>query len=143
MKVLKTLTFGTVEKGRQDPTIVRRAKLIQRLQQQKALALDPNYVRTVNRWVSNAQGGKELMQLKMRVRPWWREDVLGAIGLTVRYGSKPIEFEKGKFAIIVPSRDQLVPTIDTVIEAVKAGELDEHLSQHAKARGIRKPKKAA
>jgi hypothetical protein len=57
-------------------------------------------------------------------------------GLTVRYGAKSTEFEKGKTAIIVPSKDQLVATIDTIIAAVRAGELDEHLAQHAKARGV-------
>jgi uncharacterized protein with PhoU and TrkA domain len=67
---------------------------------------------------------------------------LGAVGLTVRYGAKAIEFDKGKTAIIVPSKDQLVATLDTLIEGVKAGELDEHLAQQAKARGVPKAKRA-
>ena len=50
------------------------------------------------------------------------------VGLTVRYGAKAIEFEKGKTAIHVSSKDQLVATIDTIIAAVRAGELDEHLA---------------
>ena len=50
----------------------------------------------------------------------------------MRYGAKAIEFEKGKTAIVVPNKDQLVATIDTVIACVKAGELDEHLAQQAK-----------
>jgi len=57
--------------------------------------------------------------------------------------TKLSEFEKGKNAIIVPSKDQLVATLDTVIEGVKAGELDEHLAQYAKARGVPKSKRAA
>jgi hypothetical protein len=69
--------------------------------------------------------------------------VLGTVGLTVRYGAKAIEFEKGKNAIIVPSKDQLVTTLDTVISAVRAGELDEHLDQYAKARGVPKSKRVA
>jgi hypothetical protein len=69
--------------------------------------------------------------------------VLGTGGLTVRYGAKAIEFEKGKTAIIVPSKDQLVATIDTIIGAVRAGELDDHLAQHAKTRGVPKSKRAA
>ena len=100
------------------------------------LAQDANFVVTVSRWLRNEAGSKELVQLQKRVRPWWREDVLGAVGLTVRYGAKAIEFEKGKTAIVVPSKDQLVATLDTVISAVKAGELDEHLAQYAKARGV-------
>ena len=73
------------------------------------------------------------------MRPWWREDALGTVGLTVRYGAKALEFEKGKTSIIVPNKDQLIATLDTVIAGVKAGELDEHLTQQAKARGIPKP----
>jgi hypothetical protein len=32
----------------------------------------------------------------------------------VRYGSKPIEFEKGKAAILLPNQNALVGTLDTV-----------------------------
>jgi hypothetical protein len=84
---------------------------------------------TVSKWIRNDAGNKELVKLQKRVRLWWREDVLGTVGLTVRYGSKAIEFEKGKTAIAVPNKDQLIATIDTVISAVRAGELDEHLTQ--------------
>jgi hypothetical protein len=52
---------------------------------------------------------------------------------------RPIEFEKGKAAIAVPSIDKLPPVIDTVIAAVRAGELDEQLA-HASAQAT--PKKA-
>ena len=128
MKVLKSLTFGVMSRGSQNPVLARRAKLVHRLEQQKRLAQDANFVVTVSRWLRNEAGSKELVQLQKRVRPWWREDVLGTVGLTVRYGAKAIEFEKGKTAIMVPSKDQLVATLDTVIAAVKAGELDEHLA---------------
>ena len=115
MKTLKTLTFGVLNKGAQDPGLARRAKLVQRLEQQQALALNPSYVRTFQRWIPNERGSKDLVEVQKRVRPWWREDVLGTVGLTVRYGAKAIEFEKGKTAIIVPNKDQLVATIDTLI----------------------------
>ena len=143
MKVLKSLTFGVMSRGSQNPILARRAKLIHRLEQQKRLARDGNYVITVSKWVCNDAGSKELVQLQKRVRPWWREDALGTVGLVVRYGAKAIEFEQGKTAIVVPSKDQLVATLDTVIEGVKAGELDEHLAQQAKARGVPKSKRAA
>ena len=48
--------------------------------------------------------------------------VAGAVVLTVRYGAKPIEFERGKTAIAVGKKDKLIPTIKTVIAAVEAGE---------------------
>ena len=40
------------------------------------------------------------------------------------------------------NKDQLVATLDTVIAGVKAGELDEHLTAQAKARGIPEPRQA-
>lgn len=143
LKILKALTFTSLTASRQNPVIARRAKLVHRLEQQKQLALDPNFVPYVSKWVRNEAGTKELVKLQKRVRPWWREDVLGTIGLTVRYGSKAIEFEKGKTAIAVPNKDQLIATIDTVISAVRAGELDEHLTQQAKERGVPKLKRTA
>jgi hypothetical protein len=39
--------------------------------------------------------------------------------------------------------DQLVPTIETVIAAVRAGDLDELLAQQTKARDVPKTKRAA
>jgi hypothetical protein len=143
LKILKALTFTSLTASRQNPVIARRAKLVHRLEQQKQLALDPNFVSTLSKWVRNDAGTKELVKLQKRVRPWWREDVLGTIGLTVRCGSKAIEFEKGKTAIAIPNKDQLIATIDTVISAVRAGELDEHLTQQAKERGVPKLKRSA
>ena len=78
-----------------------------------------------------------------RVRPWWQEDAFGVIALTVRYGAQPIEFERGKCTVVVPTKEQLVETIATIIAAVKTGELDSHLAQQAKARVAPKAKRAA
>ena len=44
---------------------------------------------------------------------------------------------------MVPGMDQLGSTIETVIAAVRAGDLDELLAQHAKARDVPKAKRAA
>ena len=66
------------------------------------------------------------------LRPNWRTDSKGAVVLTVRYGFKTIEFEKGKAGIAVPSRDKLIGVIDTLIAAVRAGELDGILERHGK-----------
>jgi hypothetical protein len=49
--------------------------------------------------------------------------------------AKPLEFEKGKAGIVVPSKDKLPAVIDTLITAVRAGELDELFSQAAKTGG--------
>jgi hypothetical protein len=63
--------------------------------------------------------------------------------MSVKFGAKPIEFEKGKAGIVVPSKDKLPAVIDTLIAAVRAGELDDLFSQAAKSGGIGKPSKKA
>ena len=107
------------------------------------LARDPSHLRSVHKWLINDQGIKQRIELKKRVRQWWKVDALGSVALTVRYGAKLIEFEKAKAAIILSTKDQPVATLDTLIEGVKAGELDEHLAQQAKARSVLKAKRAA
>lgn len=49
--------------------------------------------------------------------------------MTVKLGSKRIEFEKGKAAIAVGTLEKLPNVIDVLIKAVRAGELDEQLKQ--------------
>ena len=125
MSQLKSLAFTSLPRlSAADPVIHRRNKLIGRLQQQRSLVGDPNFVITTQKWVPDEQGVKQLQERKKRVRAWWRTDVTGAVVLTVRYGAKPIEFSPGKAAIAVGKKDKLIPTIETVIAAVEAGELD-------------------
>lgn len=133
MAVLKSLSFAPLPKlSSTDPVVHRRNKLITRLNQQIALAQDPNFALTRQKWVEG-DSGKELRETKKRVRPWWRvADASGNIVLSIRYGAKPISFEKGKEAIVVGKREQLIPTIETVIVAVEAGELDAAIGSMAK-----------
>ena len=144
MNHLKSLSFTAVPKGeRADPVLIRREKLIARLEDQKTLAKDPTFAPTFTRSVKNAEGVKEKVQVKKPLRPNWRTDSKGAIVLTVRYGFKTIEFEKGKAGISVPSKEKLAAVIDTLIAAVRAGELDTVLEQQGKARAASTAKRAA
>ncbi len=142
MPVLKSLSFTAVPKTAGDPVSMRRAKFIEKLEEQKLLLADPGYVRTVQR-TAEVDGQKQAVVRKQRVRPWWKTDPTGQIVMSVKFGSKPIEFEKGKAGIAVPSKDKLPTVINTLIEAVRAGELDELFTQASKARPIPKPKRAA
>ena len=65
------------------------------------------------------------------VRPWWKTDPTGQVVMSVKFGAKPLEFEKGKAGIVVPSKDKLPAVIDTLISAVRSGELDELFNQRA------------
>ena len=144
MSQLKSLTFAALPKlTAADPVIWRRNKLIARLQQQVQLAQDPNFTLTRQKWIADESGVKQLRELRKKVRAWWRTDATGAVVLTVRYGAKPIEFAPGKAAIAVGKKDKLIPTIETVIAAVEAGELDSVLVAMSKSAVMTKGKRAA
>ena len=61
----------------------------------------------------------------------------GSYVLFVRSGLKPIEFEKGKTAVAVPSFDKLPSVIDMLISAIRSGELDQQLALTSKQVGPR------
>ncbi len=131
MAVLKSLTFTTLPAAGGNPTLNRRTKVIARLEEQKLLLTDPNYTRTIRSW-TRKDGERAMVEKRQRVLPWWRMAPNGSYVLFVRSGLKPIEFEKGKAAIAVPSLDKLPTVIDTLIAAVRNGELDEQLALSGK-----------
>ncbi|MFG3596483.1 hypothetical protein [Bradyrhizobium sp. RDI18] len=88
-------------------------------------------------------GDRQATTKQQVVRPWWKTDPLGQVVMSIKFGAKAIEFEKGKAGIAVPSKDKLPTVIDTLIAAVRVGELDELFSQAAKTGTIGKPRKAA
>jgi hypothetical protein len=128
---LKSLTFTTLPKPGANPALDRRLKVIARLEEQKLLLNDPNHTRTVRTSVKK-DGERTVTEKQQRVLPWWRLLANGSYAFFVRSGVKPIEFEKGKTAIAVPSLEKLPTVIDTLISAVKSGELDSQLEQSSK-----------
>lgn len=128
MSNLKSLTFTATPKRDASPQHTRRVRMIERLEEQKQLLRDNTYVRLVRRWKTEG-GEKVLTEKKAHVRPWWRVDDKGQVILSVKVGYKPIEFEKGKGGIVVGDLEKLPGVIDTLIAAVRAGELDTHLEQ--------------
>ena len=128
MAVLKTLTFTTMPTPGGNPTLDRRARVIARLEEQKLILKDPNYTRTARNWVRK-DGERVMVEKQQRVPLWWRQHPNGSFALFVKSGLRPIEFEKGKPAIAVSSLDKLPSVIDTLITAIRAGELDAQLAQ--------------
>jgi hypothetical protein len=126
---LKSLTFTTLPKPSVNPTLDQRSKIIARLEEQKRLLADPTYMRTVRSWKKNETGEKSLVERRQRILPWWTTAPNGSPVFFVRLGWKPVEFDKGKAAIAVPSLDKLPSVIETLIAAVRNGELDEQLAQ--------------
>ena len=141
--ILKSFTFVAQPKPTSDPLIIKRERMIARLEDQKKLLADPNFVRTVKRWERKEGGEKVLVERPLRTSKWWQLDQNGGFVMTVKVGSKRIEFEKGKAAIAVGSLDKLPGVIDALIKAIRAGELDEQLNQSAKSPRPMPPRKAA
>ena len=110
-----------------------RQKLIDRLGDQIALAQasesGKGYQRIKFRRVRN-EASDEVTEtpVRTRVRPWWLEDKDGTIIVWIKYGNQTLELAKGKTAIRVKDRQELVKTFETVREAVRAGEFDTHIT---------------
>lgn len=122
---------------KQPPVLSKRMKLISRLEQQKELAIcmleDKPFVAFKEKMVKDPETGVRTKQRRqVTVRPWYY-DTDGHYFLEVKIGIKPIELQKGKPAIDVGEKTKLPETIDTIIKAVEAGEMDKHLIPEPKA----------
>ena len=94
------------------------------------------------RWRNTDTGERQRVVVEKRLKRWWTAQADGQLLLTVRWGSRAIEWERGKAAIVVGERAKLVPLLDKLIAAVQAGELDEHIATANKARTVPKRKAA-
>ena len=143
MNSLKSLTFVTAPpKAINNPTAIRRERLVQRLQEQLQLLKDPAYAPVIKRLKKGEDGVKRPVDHIRRLKPWWRVDDKGFVVLTIRYGFKTLEFEKGKGAIAIGAVEKLEGVLATLIAATLAGELD-GLLEAATGRSSAKGKKAA
>jgi hypothetical protein len=113
--------------AKQSPVEQRRTKLIVKLEEQLALARaqaeGKRYVVMKPAWTRDSDGTKTRVEREKQVRPWWWKDGDG-LSLVVRYGAKQIELSRGKRAISIAQAAQLPEALNTLIAAVKAGELD-------------------
>jgi hypothetical protein len=88
MTHLNTLAFVTVPKHSSlSPVIGRHNRLIDRLEEQKRLAPDPNFIPLSKRWKKTPDGSKALVDHYRRIRPWWRKDEAGNLILTITRSS--------------------------------------------------------
>jgi hypothetical protein len=134
--ILKSLTFVPQPKPNSDPLMIKRERMVSRLEDQKKLLADPTYQRRIKRWEKKEDGEKVLVERPLRTSKWWQQDQSGGCVMTIKIGSKRIEFEKGKAAIAVGSLEKLPGVIDALIKAVRAGELDAQLSEGKGPRAV-------
>ena len=81
--------------------------------------------------MTDEQGKQIKVDVSKCVKRWWTASVDGKVNLVVRYGSKPLEFDKGKNAIELASEAEIAGTLRKVCEAAELGELDALIEQQA------------
>ena len=134
MTIIAKLNITNVNRPQQQPAIVqRRNKLINRLHDQLELAQAEadgrEYLKARRRHVKNPMTGEyveAIVSRKLRAWYWTAED--GKVYISLRYGTRILELSKGKSAIEVGEKKQLVPVIEALKQAVAAGELDAQIA---------------
>jgi hypothetical protein len=111
------------------PIARRREKLALKLEEQLKLASDSTYQPTKIVWNTDSDGNQHKVEQPKRIKRWWIERDDGSVQLTMRYGSKPLEFAKGKNAIAIKRKEDVEPTLRKLKLAVLGGEFDEMLAQ--------------
>jgi len=132
MPVLNSFKFVSYQPiNNSSAEVVRRRKLILKIDEQLALAANADYQPTKTKRVKDADGNEQKVEVPKRVKRWWSATADGKINLTIRYGSKPIQFAKDKNAIELENEEQVAATLLKIKEAVQVGELDDLIAQHA------------
>jgi hypothetical protein len=133
MSALSTLKLVAAKKPQKMPTIqLRRNKLSNKLWEQIQLAKSQisgqPFVVTRFRSVKDSESGlRKQVEMPKRIRPWWFVTENGKVCVSIRYGSWTLELAKGKPSVEVASADELVVALETIKQAVEAGELDNQI----------------
>lgn len=138
LKGLK-LTSAVPVRASLDPVQRSREKMVATLAEQKQMAeakiagqaFTPTHI--VRK--KNAEGLRVEVEAPKRTRQGWFTDAAGKVFFALRYAGKTIEFAKDKNAIEAGELSALPKIIDTLIEAVREGELDAQLTTAAVERG--------
>lgn len=141
MSTLNTLKLVAVKRPTNVPAIVQRrnkvlAKLWEQLKLAEAEQAGTNYAPTKYKKLKDADGNIKTIEMPKRIKPWWFTSDGGNTCLSLRYGSKVIEIAKGKTAIELFSKQDLVATLTTLKTAIEAGELDSQID--AASESVRK-----
>ena len=143
MSVLKTLKLSAAAPAASpnDPLSRAREKLLGQLAEQKNMVsatlegrlYEPPKVPAIRK---DASGQRVRVEVARRVRKGWFQDEAGTVHFIMRVGGRPLDLQPGKAAISIGSLDKLPATIDALISAVRAGELDPQIKEAAAARGL-------
>ncbi len=134
MTALAKLKLVSVQADRKSPTIQRRAKLTGKIQAQISLAKaavagDVFTAKRVKFVTDQESGDRKPVEISTRIKPWWFTAPAGKLVLSLRYGAKVLEIQRGKNAIEVADMDDLIATLEVIRQAAHAGELDAQIEQ--------------
>ena len=140
-----TLSDTTREVKDTDKTEVRREKLLCNLAEQgdiaKAMLEGKEYVAVREVAQKDALGNTVFVEKQKRIKQWFYTNNGKNWFLEVRYGNKALELAEGKTAIAIQSKDKIVRTIEKIIEAVIAKELDTAIAKAVSKRNANKQSK--
>jgi len=142
MSVLKSLKLSDAKPVTQAKTPVKRGreKLVENLALQKQLAeatiagtvFDPPKHLVMR---TNGEGARVRVEIPRRVRKGWFEDGSRTTHFVMHYGGRALEIAKGKSAIEIGPLANLPALIASLIEVLRAGELDQQIAAAAADRG--------
>ena len=134
MSGLSNLKLIVAKKPKQlSPVAARRGKMVQRIQEQLDLAKAKQsgtvYAPMKQRKVKDEETGEaKTVQVPKRLKEWWFVADNGKTCVSLRYGAKVISLgAKGVTAVELANAKDLVPTLETLKQAVETGELDAQL----------------
>jgi hypothetical protein len=113
-----------------DPIQFRRQKLSEKIGHQIALAIalknGETYAVKRHQNVRDEDSGlSTTVEVSRKVRQWWFvNNDSKKVAVQLRYGSRVIDFAKGKNAIEVSDGDELIQVLTKLRDAVLGGELD-------------------
>ncbi len=127
------LSNRTQTKAKVDPVVRSRTKFASALQTQisivEAEGKGETFTVDRQRWKTMDDGSRERVTVQVEPRKWFWEDEDGVTYLMPKIGVRPLEIEKGKPTIRVGPAKELVPTLEMLIQAVNAGELDKAIAE--------------
>jgi hypothetical protein len=130
MSTLGTLKLTAETKPRHiAPVQQRRNKLANRLWEQIQLAksqVDGTefVVKKYRSFTDRETGMKKQLEVPKRIRPWWFVAANGKVCIAIKYGTSVLELAKGKPSVEVENPAALIQALETIKQAVEAGELD-------------------
>lgn len=141
MSILKSLKLTNAQpvRANADPVQRAREKVIAALAEQKAMAeaklAGQTYAPTHIVWRKDTEGVRVAVEVPKRTRAAFFQDASSKMFFTLRYAGKAVPLDGKNVAIEVGELEALPVILDTLTEAVRAGELDAQLAKAAAERG--------